>query len=547
MGGWSAAQSAAPVCSALLLVLLWAVWRDAETQRDRNRQLRRANDQLRSAVRLASEQPIPRITDLDASAAQQTAAAAAAEAAAVAVAAAEYAKAAAIQGANADAQFRALGAPVELRFGNVSTERLASAVHCIGQEPGRSRPDPNAWKRASCHYRNICYDPAKEDFVYLRAPGDDFDPQRSAAALGAINAQWEHRDAVLMRWAPRVVDLPAEGAPRHRLAAGDEVWIPHAEHCAANVMHLLLDQFLPWYASVMLFGLNRLRMRPLRVRVKEKALWGTCDFIREAEVKGAGWAQHYPHRCDRNMQRWLPTMLPGHSVLLETGRSRGKSDKPQTPFAQGAEELRCFPHAVAGVGVLSDHCLRSHGWGWDPNNAALHDCNQGRGALLWAFRSHLLANAFGTPPPTPPRHRIVLQAGGQRVSGGQWRQWTLALQEAFGPRGAQVWSGDPAALSAAEQMRQMAASTVAVAAMGGNAVTALFLPRGAALVIAWQGKDRLDWDFWTHASWLRAVWISSVAPAAQLVTVVGRELERYEAFRPRQVPFDRLQVPIPAA
>lgn len=306
-------------------------------------------------------------------------------------------------------------------------------------------------------------------------------------------------------------------------------------------MHLVLDQFLPWYAAVSLFGLTGAGMRPLRVPAPTHPLWGTCDFIRQEEARGEGWAQHYPRRCDANVRKWLPVMLPGHDQIEETGRVRGRARPgdapPQAPFADGAAELRCFPHAVAGVGPLSDHCLRSHGWAWDPGDRTLHDCNQGRGWLLWAFRGHTLAAALrvgsgGAVPPPPPRHKIALFTGGHRAARA-WHTWSGALRARFANRGAEVWPADLATMSAARQIELVTQVTVCVAAMGGNALTALFLPRGAGLILVTDGNDRLDWDLWGHASWLRVTWLRASDPSDKVVAVVARELDRYEAFRPR--------------
>eukprot|EP01065_Artemidia_motanka_P017895 TRINITY_DN21296_c0_g2_i1.p1 TRINITY_DN21296_c0_g2~~TRINITY_DN21296_c0_g2_i1.p1 ORF type:complete len:590 (+),score=191.19 TRINITY_DN21296_c0_g2_i1:47-1816(+) len=419
---------------------------------------------------------------------------------------------------------------------------LVSHAHCIGLEPGRKTPDENGWKRGTCHFRNLCFDTRDSDaipqdrFLFHRADGDDFGDKHSVA-LGAVNAQWTAQQTRRIRWAPKVVPGPlAKG--KYRMAPAGDLWVVHAEHCAANAMHLIMDSFLPWYAGASLFGMEDMRLRPLRVPIRNPGLWGTCDFIQEEEKKGTGWARGYYARCTKNTAKWLQAMLPGTPRAIFTTDDLLKEQ--QTQHNDG--KPLCFPDVVAGVGVLSDHCLRSHGWSsWDRNDRTMHDCNQGRGALLYGFRSHMLKTVgVAWPVPPPPRHRVALFRGGHRA-GSAWSGIERALQNSMRSFSAQagtpeIWAGDLAHSNAKDQMHLLTQTSVAVAAMGGNAVTLLFLPRGAGAVLLHDGKDWLDWDVWAHCSWMRAQWMAIASPPTKVAAEVVRQLRKYDAFRATPAP-----------
>ena len=49
----------------------------------------------------------------------------------------------------------------------------------------------------------------------------------------------------------------------------------------------------------------------------------------------------------------------------------------------------CADDALIGIGMLSDHCLKTHGW-WEGDYDTV--CNLGRGKLLWDFRNFCMEN-----------------------------------------------------------------------------------------------------------------------------------------------------------
>lgn len=191
------------------------------------------------------------------------------------------------------------------------------------------------------------------------------------------------------------------------------------------------------------------------------------------------------------------------------------------------------------MGVLTDHCLRSHGWSsWDKHDRTIHDCNQGRGSLLYAFRRHLFRTAGIAPSPPPPRHLVALFAGGHRAW-GRWpgiRDAVTAKAAELPGAGVDLWMADLALMTAREQMDKVGAATTAVAAMGGNAISLLFLRRGAGAVLLTDQKDWLDWDLWAHAAWLRSSWLPVDAAPELVAEEALQQLRRYDSFRDTPAP-----------
>ena len=200
-------------------------------------------------------------------------------------------------------------------------------------------------------------------------------------------------------------------------------------------------------------------------------------------------------------------------------------------FKTPDDKIVCFQDSVVGFGLLSDHCLKAHGWTWDKlNDVGRHDCNMGRGRTLWSFRNRMM-RVSGSILPPPVKHKVSLFTMGGFSQGSMrgpvWTYITQVLTKALGTRA----SVGPLSLGTAkEQLDAMSQTTCSVACMGGNSITALFMPRGAGLLLLHrQNTDRLDWDVWSHASYLNAMWEKGDA-VENITTRVIALLDAYEAF-----------------
>jgi len=68
-----------------------------------------------------------------------------------------------------------------------------------------------------------------------------------------------------------------------------------------------------------------------------------------------------------------------------------------------------------------------------------------------------------------------------------------------------------------EQLEAVADAAIYISIAGGGTFTAMFLPKGASLVLYYttgleEGPARLDYDFWNNLGYLRVHWLPFVEP-----------------------------------
>ena len=477
-----------------------------------------------------------------------------------------------------------------------------SSVHCVGETH-----DPStAWKHRSCSYVHLCLDlghseqgssgETKPPEFFLVASKSDRDfharfreasppfgkhryssteilgfegnsggsnnnstqsttPRYSPidVALGGINPSWrappkprvpyEH-GIDKIRWKPRVYDaMPFD--KYYELDPG-VVMVPYHSFAGANVGHLLWDDFLPIYNLLKIFGYDtNLRTAPnngegetvyqhLLIRVDTMpGLYGTCDLR---------WRKK--EACRRNLERFLPLFGVDPSTFSTLTGARLTTSKPSADSEIPPERYPvCAKRAVAGLGWLTDHGIRNHGWMANHEENLLDVAlarNVGRGPELYAFRNFLLRNAgFETSAATPlaavsdaPENargrnvvsfRILLSAHSSnhpdRSFGLQAQKTALvgafpdaeisildlsrmtlleqiALvsdQPATRP-GTKAADGQPPLLRATTpRHRKPTTHSIFVSACGGGSFTAYFLPRGSSLVLYYNATGGMDY------------------------------------------------------
>ena len=151
--------------------------------------------------------------------------------------------------------------------------------------------------------------------------------------------------------------------------------------------------------------------------------------------------------------------------------------------------------------------------------------NHGRGAMLYEFRNFMVANVGlepNVPVSTAPPYRIVFSMGSSKstLRDFDFRLQKQRLNKAFGDR-VIVQTVAFQKLSIVEQVKLVSETSILVTACGGGAVSASFLPQGAAVILYYvedggvennrhTGRPALlDWDFFNNAGYMRAHWLPS--------------------------------------
>jgi hypothetical protein len=254
-----------------------------------------------------------------------------------------------------------------------------------------------------------------------------------------------------------------------------------------------------------MFGMLEAGLQPLLTRyvLKDDPLWASCD-LRDDNKK----------KCESLFTKFLPALGVDPNAFSSTEDFRLVTKQAKT------SKYVCARQGAAGIGMLTDHGVKAHGWE-AKDYATTH--NMGRGPLLYAFRNFMLQNLniSTTPISFEPPFKVIFS----QFSSESYRRRTdfktqlEALEKAFSPNELEAAGHVMKKLSIHEQVQIASESAIFVTSCGGGAVTATFLPRGATLIVFYDGSGgrmsnrktknpaRLDWDLFNHMSYLRVHWL----------------------------------------
>lgn len=258
---------------------------------------------------------------------------------------------------------------------------------------------------------------------------------------------------------------------------------------------------------------NRLLMRYV---LPGDGMWATCDASLLKQ-----------EQCKTMFDKFLPLMGVSqsdndHSVKFTTNR-----DPVLRETVPDRSNYVCAKQAVAGIGMLTDHGTKLHGWETS-DYKYMH--NHGRGGVFWEFRQFMIRNLYhlqeGSPPPAQqvqgPPYKITfsIKSSQSLMRGMSFARQIGMVKSAFASdRQVQVQSIEVKNMTVEEQVRVAAESSIFVSVCGGGAVTATFLPRGASLLLYYdpvggaqnnrhtQTPAWLDWDMFNNAAYLRTHWL----------------------------------------
>lgn len=449
----------------------------------------------------------------------------------------------------------------------LETNEFHSTVHCIGQTPF----DESSWIYRSCEYTYMCIEqrsqsslssmPSHNDFFLVSssvetdmqnmrrtnsavsspsvistelASPNNGNSERAApppVALGGINPRWvgtkPNQGIDKVRWSPRVVDEP----PKTYFRLDDDVVIlPFHSFAGHNVGHLLWDDFWPIYTLAHLFGYidggddsDGIDFKPLLLRVDTlPKLFASCE-IQPKKKK----------QCQDNFEKFLPLLgidPKSFTTLTEIQLTI------TTPSTQNLKYPICAKHALAGIGMLTDHGKADHGW-YPKQADPVH--NIGRGAQYYRFRNYMLRN-MGLAVEVPRQRRqqneqqeiefrIILNGNSSRDAERRvdFQPQLNSLKLAFPTT--EVVSVTMKELDLMQQLELISQSpkhTIFVSTNGGGSMTGFFLPRGSSVIFYYNeqsgfdydaykltgGPALLDWDLFNNLSYLRVHWLPIGTP-----------------------------------
>lgn len=417
---------------------------------------------------------------------------------------------------------------------------------------------------------------------------------------GGILAEEPRR--INLPWFPRVIRLPRSGSnssnsrlrrtavPRRRRQTywhvpSHPILVPFFPRLANNAGHLIWDNWLPLYQLLRMFLLlpeedNNNRHDPL------EGIGG----LDSTTTTSASTTPATPHVLFHNLRkkgrcRFLDTwcqvhmihkfigmldVLPEHyldltkvNITMSGERNRGSSRSSKESDSGGETSVAtwspyiCFDHAVAGLGVLTDHGTNQrHG---QYQEDYFHPHNSARGPILYDFRNWVLRNLHIADRIIPHKgddeERVIRITVSVNSSKDPLRFWNapsyveaMESMQLASSASIQVQSLIISQLSAPDQIQLAVQSTMFLSVVGGGSVTAMWLPPGASLILFYpvltekQRNDivqamlkhrkghrqsdqyltnvarlTLDWDVWNHLSYLRVHWLPLAASKEEII------------------------------
>mmetsp|Transcript_27667 Transcript_27667/g.50246 ORF Transcript_27667/g.50246 Transcript_27667/m.50246 type:complete len:548 (-) Transcript_27667:216-1859(-) len=432
---------------------------------------------------------------------------------------------------------------------NDKRDLFHSTVHCVGETFSTDRP----WAHRSCEFRNLCFDLDEQEFVLFRSdtekrlsqaldavfnnsrfPTSTYSMQNMTVSIGGINPKWGRRgksSGNAMEWFPTIIDSSDVSETGFYELPAKSVLVPFHSFAGFNVGHLVWDDFMPVYTLMSIFQLLDDSV-PILVRYvlripTGRGLWATCD-VRDEQFND----------CKTMFAKFLPTMgiSPDHFrssresfLQLEKGQRRSK--------------YVCAPRGAAGIGMLTDHGQKFHGW---EKADYAYSVNSGKGALFYNFRNFMMNNLEIDNVPvskSPFRITFSILSSTRAPRETDFRNEISLVQKEFADNpNVVVEAFQFAKMSLVEQVKIASQSSIIITACGGGAVTSMFLPKGASLIVYYdenggiKGNQHtgepalLDWDYLNNAAYIRTHWLpirkrKREENMAALVQLIHNELE----------------------
>mmetsp|Transcript_18916 Transcript_18916/g.28756 ORF Transcript_18916/g.28756 Transcript_18916/m.28756 type:complete len:549 (-) Transcript_18916:143-1789(-) len=392
-----------------------------------------------------------------------------------------------------------------------------SNVHCIGDNF-----QEDAWKFRSCHFQNLCFDTEEKTYAIFASPEQielekalehsalvNFSPSSSmntTVALGGINPKWGN-ERIATQWYPKILPLDTIKSTGYYSLHSNTTLVPYHSLAGFNPGHLVWDDFLPIYTLLTAFGLlDNHELVLMRMNV-EPAMWASC--------------QRQYQKCKPILTKFLPLM----GMTLDQISTQNDTVVTIKNQKEMKSKYICAPNGAAGLGSLTDHGLKLHGW--IPKDYTT-TYNHGRGASLYAFRNFMMKN-MGIEPEATKIHsapyRIVISVGSSAQSNRstnfdkqmQLLKEHISNKKEHGGKGkydVEIVQVRLSSMSVMEQIRMVSGASIFITMCGGGAISAMFLPRGASMFAFYNEGDgeggtpaRLDWDLLNNIGYLRLHWL----------------------------------------
>ena len=362
----------------------------------------------------------------------------------------------------------------------------------------------------------------------------------------------------------------------YELADPHTIMIPFQPTLGGNLGHFIWDNLLPVYSLLDLFGwINvdnddaptaAMQQQQTSKLDQMKHLLSPLLLMRYYEKSKSKYKYGRPpcipkDKCRKNFEKALPLIgIADYRQFKGTQESHIQL-QDQSHSSSPSPRFVCSKRGAAGIGMLSDHGFNMHGQ-YQNTRSFWHPHNVGRGgSTLYGFRNYMMAQMEinrSVPQPSDRRRRIVVSihssiAGPRDLS---FEPQIQALQKShvlspsmmvtqtsatrnnintsitnpniknLGATPTKQGGNDDvidlfvvelAKVSLRDQIVLLKNTDILITACGGGAVTSIFLPKDAQLVLYYdsthsKGGGRketgpLDFAYWNQASYIQTHWL----------------------------------------
>lgn len=388
--------------------------------------------------------------------------------------------------------------------------RPISKIHCVGENFDENR----SWLYRSCEYTTFCLDLERGEFVvypeetpvslpqFWWSSTQMNDKNQTSVAGGSQPKSWfpviaqeqKQMKTHIGRYQPRI-RYKKKHIPTSYYYM-NATFLPFYRHPASyrNPGHLLWDDFLPLYTLLDMFD-----------RTDEEHL-ALAHMLRPTTKEF-----EEPIPPFDIFSKFLPLMIGSDNAEkqeVELSKIGSQKLKLKNPSSEHSTNIVCAKAGLTGGGLFSDH--GEHRWHgqWPSDRKLPH--NLGRGGLLRRYRSFLMQHIGVDPQEAPKPGRVVIS---QSSSSKSWRanltfsDYIEELDNQNGNGDIEVIPLEMSSMSLKEQIEITSTASVYLTAVGGGSATAMFLPKGAHLILFYNPNQYLDWDFWNNFPHLNVHWI----------------------------------------
>lgn len=407
-----------------------------------------------------------------------------------------------------------------------------STVHCVGE----NFIEDKSWLFRSCEYTTLCFDIDRRDITLYRQKAVPLPEHYWSSTQMHRNNTHVAGGSQPKTWFPILAQdkfgmktrigrfRPRSGKVPSSYYRFDATMLPFYRHPTSyrNPGHLIWDDFMALYTLLDIF--DRVDDRLFLAQMRRPTTNEFEESVPSSDI----------------IKRFL-SLMGKHPYNIDISQGYDlKLDNPK--FASdGSDRVICADHGLSGSGLFSDHGDRRWHGQWEADRELPH--NIGRGGLFRRYRRFLMKNQGISPDRKMDVHPykviVSISSSTKQDRANVTFDEEIDRLSALGDR-VDISVVNMTSLTLEEQIEVVSTAAVYVSVVGGGTSSAIFLPKGAHLILFYNPVRFLDWDFWNNFPQVKVHWMplwSNIEGGVlksdtngTLLNLIDRELALLDSF-----------------